>query len=92
MRTGRPNPSRSPSLRCPDWPVRRSAPAAQSGTLELIAHAWCLALHNLHCTDKYPTGRYSLWPCVTLAPDRLAIPALLSLVGVPAIRGMSAHP
>jgi hypothetical protein len=66
--------------------------AARPGTLELIAHAWCLALHSLHCTDKCPMGRHSLWPRLTLAPDRLAIPALLSLAGVAVIRGKSADP
>ena len=74
MRTGRPNPSRSPSLRCPGL-AGAAKRTAQPGTLEWIAHACCLALHSLHCTDKFPVGRYSLWPRLTLPPT--ALPSLL---------------
>ena len=53
----------------------RSAPRRTGSYLELIAHAWNLVLHSLHCTDKCPVGRSSPWPHLNLAPT--ALPSLL---------------
>ena len=66
--------------------------AAQAATLELIAHAWNIVLHSLHCTDKCPVGRSSPWPHLNLAPT--ALPSLLYQRDgrLMAIRGMSADP
>src|SRR5262249_48210979 len=68
----------SPPLAIPKgkW-IITSIPLIQlsSWSLTLIAHAWNLVLHSLHCTDKCPVGRSSPWPRLNLAPTSL--PSLL---------------
>jgi hypothetical protein len=49
---------------------------ARAATLELIAHAWNLVLHSLHCTDKYSCRPVQPVAAPEPCPARLAIPAL----------------
>ena len=75
MRTGRLSPPWSPSPRYPRLNRRHEAHrAAKAVILELIADAWDLVLHSLHCTDRCPLGRSSPWPHLNLGT--IALPSL----------------
>jgi hypothetical protein len=92
MRTGRPNPSRSPSLRAPVGRCGEAHRAAQPGTLEYRS-CMLLALHSLHCTNKIPMGQVQP---VAASNPRSRAPchpcSTIMMVSVAAIRGKSADP